>query len=151
MSNLNSKFDLLAGLPPHGRSAMEGDFKQKAVPTATLVEGMIAAVENESGVPVVDALTSAAATPWSGSPAAPDYPWLILQGMDQSDAAFVNEITALTTAPGLVFKVETLVSFAVGDLVYANAGILAKVAASQQALGQVIEVNSAGGYVVVAT
>ena len=151
MSNLNSKFDLLAGLPPHGRSAMEGNFKQKATPTATLVEGMVAAVEDESGTPVLDALTSAAATPWSGAPAAPDYPWLILQGMDQSDSAFVDKVTALVMHTGLVFKVETLVSFAVGDLVYANAGVLAKVAASQQAIGQVIEVNSAGGYIVVAT
>ena len=151
MSNLNSKFDLLAGLPPHGRSAMEGNFKQKASPTATLVEGMVAAVEDESGTAVVDALTSAAATPWSGAPAAPDYPWLILQGMDQPDAQFVNKVTCLAMAPGMIFKVETVVSFAVGDLVYANAGVLAKVAASQQAIGQVIEVNTAGGYVVVAT
>jgi hypothetical protein len=130
---------------------MEGNFKQKASPTATLVEGMIAAVEDESGVPVVDALTSATATPWSGAPAAPDYPWLILQGMDQSDAAFVDKVTCLAMQSGLVLKVETLVSFAVGDLVFADAGVLAKVAASQQAIGQVIEVNTSGGYVVVAT
>jgi len=151
MSNLNSKFDLLAGMPPHGRSAMQGNFKQKASPTATLVEGMLADLEDESGTAVLDAMTSTTATPWSSSPAAPDCPWLIIQGMDQSDAAFVDKVTALMVHTGLVFKVETLVSFAVGDLVYANAGVLAKVTASHQAIGQVIEVNTSGGYVIVAT
>jgi len=147
MSNLNSKFTLMAGRPPHGRSAMEGNFRQKAIPAAQIVEGMLAAVENASGEAVVDVMTSGAIS------AVPDYPWLCVQGMDQSDAAFVDNVTFFATKTGLIFKVETAVSFAVGDFVYANAGVLAKIVggSNKQAVGQVIEVNSAGGYVVVAT
>lgn len=152
MSNLGSKFDVLAGQVPHGRSAMSNNFKQKAIPTATLIEGMIAAVENEAGVPVVDAFTSTTKTPWSAaSPAAPDYPWLVIQGMDQTDAAFVDKVACLAIKTGMIFKVDSAISVAVGDLVYANAGVLAKVTASHQAIGQVIEINSSAEYIVVAT
>lgn len=147
MSNLGSLFDVLAGLDPHGRSAMENNFKQKATPTATLVEGMIAAVEDASGEAVVDVLTSGAVA------AAPDYPWLVIQGMDQSDAQFVDNVACLAVKTGVIFKVETAESFAVGDLAYADAGVLKKIIASsdKQCIGQVIEVNSTAGYIVVAS
>lgn len=147
MSNLTSKFTVMAGRPPHGASAMEGNFPQKAVPTATLVEGMVAAVENASGAAVIDAMTSGAAA------ASPDYPWLVIQGMDQWDAAFVNNVTCLAMKTGLVFKVDSAIAVNVGDLVFANAGILTKlvVSSDKQAVGQVIEVNSTADYIVVAT
>lgn len=145
MSNLNSQFDVLAGLPPHGRSAMENNFKQKAAESPVIVEGMIVAVENESGVPVVSKLTSAAVG------AAPDFPWLCIEGMDQSDAAFVDKVTVLSMKSGLIFKVETALTFSVGDLAYANAGVLTKVAGTEQAVGQVIEAPSGAGYVIVAS
>lgn len=145
MSNLNSLFDVLAGLPPHGRSAMENNFKQKSGETPAIVEGMVVAVENEAGVPVVSKLTSAAVG------GAPDFPWLCIQGMDQSDAVFVDKVSVLSMKSGLIFKVETALTFAVGDLVYANAGVITKVAGTEQAVGQVIEAPSASGYVIVAT
>jgi len=143
MSNLNSKFDVLAGLPPHGRSAMEGNFKQKAAESPIVTEGMLVAVENEAGVPVVSKLTSA------NTDAAPDYPWLCVQGMDQSDAAFANRVTCLGVKSGLIFKVETVVAFTIGDLAFANAGVVAKVAATQQAIGQIIGVGD--GFAIIAT
>ena len=143
MSNLNSKFDVLAGLPPHGRSAMEGNFKQKAAESPIIIEGMLVAVEDEAGVPVVSKLTSA------NTDATADYPWLCIQGMDQSDAAFVDKVTCLGVKSGLIFKVETAVAFTIGDLAYANAGVVAKVAATQQAIGQVIGVGD--GYAIIAT
>lgn len=145
MSNLNSLFDVLAGLPPHGRSAMENNFKQKAAESPVIVEGMVVAVEDESGTPVVSKLTSA------NVGGTPDFPWLCIQGMDQSDAAFVDKVSVLSMQSGLIFKVETALTFAVGDLVYANAGVLTKVAGTEQAVGQVIEAPSSGGYVIVAT
>jgi len=145
VSNLNSKFDVLAGLPPHGKSAMENNFKQKAAESPVIIEGMIVAVEDEAGVPVVSKMTSAAVG------AVPDFPWLCTQGMDQSDAAFVDNVACLAVKSGLIFKVETAVGFTVGDLAYANAGVLAKVAGTEQAIGQIIQVNTAGGYVVVST
>jgi hypothetical protein len=122
---------------------MEGNFKQKAAESPIIIEGMLVAVEDESGVPVVSKLTSGATN------AAPDYPWLCIQGMDQSDAAFVNKVTCLAVKSGMIFKVETLVAFTIGDLAYANAGVLAKVAGTEQAIGQVIGVGD--GYVVLAT
>jgi len=147
MSNTTSQFTVMAGRPPNGSSAMEGNFKQKASPTATLIEGMVAAVEDESGVAVVDAMTAAAAA------ASPDYPWLIIEGMDQWDATTVNKVTCLSMKSGLIFKVDTAISVAVGDLVYPNAGVLTKLigSADKQSVGQVIDVNSTAGYIVVAT
>lgn len=148
MSQLNSLFDVLAGLPPHGKSALEYNFKQKDVESPILVEGMIAKVANEAGVPVLTKLTSANI----GATLPPDYPWLVIEGMDTSDAAVANKVTALALKSGVVFKVATASpgSFAVGDLVYANAGILAKVDAIQQAIGEVLEVNATTGYLIVA-
>lgn len=145
MSNLNSLFDVIAGLPPNGVSAMETNFPQKATPTATLIEGMVCKVVNQSGDAVVDALTS------GNQSDAPDYPWLVIEGMDQSDSAFAKQVTVVAMKTGLIFKVATAGSFAVGDLVYANVGVLTKVAANQQPVGQVIEVSTAGGYIVVAS
>lgn len=147
MSNLNSQFTVMAGRNPKGRSAMSNNFPEKAVPTAALVEGMVCAVENAAGDPVVDAMTSGAAA------AVPDYPWLVIQGSDQWDGAFVDNLPVLAMKTGCVFKVDSAISVAVGDLVYANAGILTKLAIGndKQAVGQVIEVNTASVYLVVAT
>jgi len=148
MSQLNSLFDVLAGLSPHGKSALEYNFKQKASESPILVEGMIAKVANEAGVPVLTKLTSANV----GSTTPPDYPWLVIEGMDTSDAVTANKVTALALKSGVVFKVATASpgSFAVGDLVYANAGVIALVNAAQQAIGQVIEVNATAGYLIIA-
>jgi hypothetical protein len=145
MSNLTSLFDVLAGLPPHGQSAMENNFKQKAAESPIIVEGMVVALENEAGVPVVSKLTSAAVG------AAPDFPWLCIQGMDQSDAAFADKVSVLSMKSGLIFKVATALTFAVGDLAYSNAGVLTKVAGTEQAVGQVIGAVSGSGYVIIAT
>ena len=147
MSNVNSQFTVMAGRVPKGRSAMSNNFKQKAAPTATLVEGMVCAVEDEAGVAVVDAMTSGAAA------AVPDYPWLVIQGMDQTDAAFVDNVPVLAMKTGCVFKVDSAISVAVADFVYANAGVLTKlgVGDDKQAVGQIIEVNATSAYIVVAT
>jgi hypothetical protein len=145
MSNLNSKFDVLAGLPPHGRSALDGNFKQKAAESPIMIEGMIGKIEDESGVPVLTKLTSGDVTD------PPDFPWLVLQGMDQSDAAFVDKMTALSVKSGVIWRVETAVSFTIGDRVYANAGVVAKVAGTEQDIGQAIGVDSAAGTVDIAS
>lgn len=148
MSNLNSLFDVLAGLPPVGKSALEGNFKQKAGESPVLTEGMIAKVVNETGTPVLTKLTSANI----GGHTAIDYPWLVIEGADTSDAATANKLTALALKSGVIFKVAHAgaAGFAVGDLVYSNAGVLAKVTAVQQAVGQVIEVNTTSLYLIVA-
>jgi hypothetical protein len=146
MSNLNSVFDVISGLPPNGKSALDDNFEQKSGESPVLSEGMIVAVEDQSGTPVVSKMTSAN----NGATVVPDYPWLVIAGMDQSDAAVANKVTCLALKSGVIFKVATVVSFTIGDLAYANAGVVAKVDASQQAIGQVIEVNSTAGWVVIA-
>ncbi len=146
MSNLNSVFDVIAGLPPNGKSALEDNFEQKSGESPVLSEGMVVAVENQAGTAVVSKLTSAN----NGATVVPDYPWLVTQGMDQSDAAVANNVACVALKSGAIFKVATVVSFTIGDLAFANAGVIAKVAAAQQAIGQVIEVNSTAGWVVIA-
>lgn len=148
MSNLNSKFDVVAGLPPQGKSAMDNNFKQKDAESPILTEGMIVAVEDESGTPVVSKLTSAAVS----DTVLPDVPWLVVQGMDQSDAAFVDKVTVIRLHTGVAFKVETTESFTIGDLARADAGVVKPLTvANEQAIGQVIDVNSAAGWVVIAS
>lgn len=148
MSQLNSLFDVVAGFPPQCKSALEENFKQKTGESPALTEGMVAKVVNESGAPVLTKLTSANISDTTP----PDYPWMVIAGMDATDAAFANKVTAVAMKSGAIFKVPhaTPGSFAVGDLVYANAGVLAVVTAAQQAVGQIIEINTTAGYVVIA-
>lgn len=149
MSNLNSQFQLMAGRPPHGASAMEGNFLQKTSESPVLTEGMIGKIENVGGVARMSKLTSGTVG------AAPSYPWLVIEGADMSDSQFTGlianpRLTVLAAKTGLIFKVDTAVSLAVGDLVYANAGVIAKVTGTQQALGQVIGVNSSAQWAIIA-
>lgn len=148
MSNLNSLFDVLAGVIPHGKSALEGNFKQKTGESPILREGMIAKVEDDTaGNPVVSKLTSANV----GTTTLPDYAWLVIQGMDQTDAVVADRVTCMLLKSGIVAKIPTAASFAVGDLACASSGVLAKVTAAQYAIGQIIEVNSSAGYVILST
>ena len=147
MSNLNSLFDVIAGLPPQGKSAMDHNFTQKTGESPVLTEGMIVAVEDASGEPVISKLTSAAYS----LTVLPDVPWLVVQGMDQSDAAFVDNVTVLKLHTGVIFKVETAESFTIGDLVMSDAGVVKPLTvADEQAIGQIIGVNTAAGWVVIA-
>ena len=146
MSNLNSKFDVIAGLPPVGKSAMDSVFKQKAAESPTLIEGMIAKIVDESDVSVLTGLTSTAVS----ATTLPDFAWLIFQGMDQSDAVLTDMMAALKLNEGLIFKVETAESFTIGDLVRADAGVVKPLTgANERAIGQII--GKGDGYVVIAS
>lgn len=146
MSNLNSLFQIEAGLPPHiSRGALKDDFVVKTG-EGTITEGMIVAIEDAAGSPVVAKLTSAN----EGDEILPDFPWVVYEGNDQSDAEFVGKITCLSLRTGMVVRFPTADAFSIGDLVYANAGVVTKVDAAQQAFGQVIDLSS-GSYIVVAT
>lgn len=148
MSNLNALFDVVAGLPPQGKSAMDHNFPQKLAESPILTEGMIVAVENAAGEPVISKLTSAAYS----LTVLPDVPWLVIQGMDQSDAAFVDNVTVLKLHTGVIFKVETAESFTIGDLVMSVAGAVTPLTgANEQAIGQIIGVNSTAGWVIIAS
>ncbi|RLI86679.1 MAG: hypothetical protein DRP01_03675 [Archaeoglobales archaeon] len=146
MSNLNSKFDVIAGLPPQGKSTMDSVFKQKDAESPILIEGRIAKVVDESSVPVLTALTSTAVSAIT----LPDVPWLVYQGMDQSDAVLTDKMAALRLNEGLIFKVETSESFTIGDLVRADAGVVKPLTgANERAIGQII--GKGDGFVVIAS
>lgn len=122
-------------------------------------------IDNLLGLCRITALTSAAAQHTDGSMKAPDQPWLVIQGNDQSDANFVEKCTCVKLLTGIVFKVATLVAtFIPGDLVYANAGVLAEVTRTatiinndayysnhKQPVGMVLEYNATDKYVIVAS
>lgn len=164
MSNLASLFDVLAGLPPKGRSALEENFPQLSTQVTDITEGQIVAVEDESG-PVVDLMTSALVQATDFAANLPDQPWLVVQGKDQSDVEFTGNLVCLKMKTGLVFKVATVLTFTIGDLVMASSGVLAAITAgktqigatgayyghAEQAVGVVLEMNATAGYVIVAS
>jgi hypothetical protein len=148
MSNLNSQFNVLAGLPPHDRSALQKDIKVKSGLAYTLDEGTIVAVEDASGDEVIDKATSAAVS--GGQP--PDVPWLVIQGNDQGDGAMAGKCTCIRLKSGVVFQFETSESFTIGDLARADAGVIKPLTgAKEQAIGQIIGVNSSAGTAVLAS
>ena len=148
MSNLNSLFNVLAGLPPHDRSALQKDILVKSGLAYTLNEGLVVFVENATGDEVIDKATSNAVS--GGQP--PDVPWLVIQGNDQGDGAMAGKCTCLRLKTGVVFQVETSESFTIGDLCRADAGVIKPLTgANEQAVGQIIGVNSSAGTVVVAS
>ncbi len=146
MSNLESKFYVFAGLIPKERSALQVDIEPKSGESPVLEEGMVVAVEDQSGTAVVSKHTSTAVS--GGQP--PDAPWLVIRGSDQSDAATSNTVTCLRMGTGMVFQVETAESFTIGDLCRADGGAIKPLTvADEQAVGQIIGVDSANGTVVV--
>jgi hypothetical protein len=145
MSILYSKFQVLAGLPPHDNSALRRDIQPKSA--VTLTEGNIVDVENAAGTEVIDLMTSLATT---HTP--PDQPWLVIEGNDQGDGAIANKCTCLQLRTGLIFQIATAESFTIGDLCRSLAGVLKPLTGSnEQAVGQIIGVDSANGTVVVAS
>lgn len=145
MSNLNSKFQEIAGLPPHARSALRKDIEPKS--GVTLYEGNIVAIEDQSGTAVIDVHTSAAVS--GGQP--PDVPWVVIRGNDQTDAAASNTCTCVKMGTGVIVEVETSESFTIADLCRADAGVIKPLTgADEQAVGQVVGVNSSNGTVTIA-
>jgi len=148
MSNLSSKFNIIAGLPPHDRSALQKDIQAKAGLAYTLPEGTVVAVEDASGIEVIDKHTSTAVS--GGQP--PDVAWFVIQGNDQPDGAMSGTCTCIRAGSGVVFEVETGETFTIGDLCRADAGVIKPLSvANEQAIGQIIGVNSTAGTVVVAS
>ena len=146
MSNLNSKFQVLAGLPPIDRSALLVDIKQKAGESPVLSEGMIVKIENEAGTPVVTKLTSAAVGAFPEGE-----PWLVIEGMDQGDAAVANKCTCIRIKSGVVWRVAAT-GLTIGALVRANGGAIAALTgAKEQAVGLIVGVNSTDSTVDVST
>lgn len=146
MSILNSKFQVLGGLPPYDNSALRKDIQPKS--GVILTEGNIVDVENGSGIEVVDKMTSTAVS--GGQP--PNQPWLVIEGNDQSDGAIANKVTCVKLKTGVIFQVETAESFTIGDLCRSLAGVIKPLTGTnEQAIGQIIGVNTSAGTVVIAS
>lgn len=161
MSNLNSVFDVQAGIPPNGYSALQMEGTQKTGESPVLSEGMIVYADSTA---TFTKLTSARRQTSTLELNLPDVPWLVIQGMDQSDAVTADKVVVLKLNTGIIFKVASLVAFAVGDLVRANAGALAAItpgkdnigggvqsSKAEQSFGVVLERNAASGWVIVAS
>lgn len=71
--------------------------------------------------------TDAQATNGSINP--PDQLWLVIQGNDQYDGSFTNRLALLKLGTGVAFMIASTIADTLlpGDLVYSNAGVLAKV------------------------
>jgi len=148
MSTLNSKFRVVGGLRPTEVSALQADIKPKDGETPILTEGMIVATEDESGTVVVSKATSAAVA--GGQP--PDQPWLVIRGSDSGDSSIADKVTCVRLGTGIIFQVENSESFTVGDLCRADGGAIKPLTgAKEQAIGQVIGVDSANTTIVVAS
>lgn len=146
MSNLNSLFDVIRGWP--NECALPYEFKQKAGVSPNIAEGTVVAVEVGAtpGKPVVNRYTSA---PGTGGNL--DHPWLVIEGCDQYDGQFTGTLSCLKLRTGLIFRVPTVLTMAVGQLVWAATGVITNVDPGSGAphLGKVIEVDSTNGWVVI--
>lgn len=164
MSNLDSVADLLAGMPPNGKSGLVVNYPQKSAESPEIIEGDFIVIENATGDPVFTKLTSAVVQDTDLALNLPDQPWLALEGMDQTDAEASDTIAAVKISSGIIYKVATGVAFSVGDLVQSDAGKPAAITAgvtatgvagvnasnAEQSVGQVLEYSSTGGYIIAA-
>jgi hypothetical protein len=142
MANLSSVFDVIRGWP-YG-SALSWGFKQKDAVTPDIEEGTVVAVEDESGVAVVDRHTSADDA--SGNL---DNPWIVMRGRDEEDAVFSGKLTCIKLRTGVMFRVATSEAPLPGNSVYANAGVVTIVDPGGSPLGVVVEYNEAEGWMMV--
>jgi len=142
MSLLTSVFDVIHGWP--NGSALQYSFKEKDSVSA-IGEGTVVAVEDESGVPVVDRHTSALDA--SGNT---DNPWLVVRGKDQTDGVTSDKLSCVKLRSGVMFRVAFTEAALPGDPVYANAGVLTLTdPGSAPLLGRVVEYNSLQNWVTV--
>lgn len=161
MSDLDSLFDVVRGWP--NGSALSFNFVQKAGIGTDLSEGEIVDIEDASGVAVVDRMTSGSMQNTDAAVVAPDQPWVIIQGMDQTDAEEAKKVATVKLQTGVIFKVPKVLEHNVGDFVSSNNGAIesivhatAQVGATgvfyttdKQPIGQVLEVESYYNWVLV--
>ena len=143
MSNLTSIFDVVRGWP--NSCALQQHFKQKTAVSPDIGEGTVVAVENEGTVPVVNRWTSALHA--SGNK---DQPWIVMRGLDQTDAEYSEKLACAKLRTGIMFKVSTTESPIPGDLVYSNAGVVTITdPGTAPAFGSVVACNEFEGWIIV--
>lgn len=147
MSYLTSKFNVLRGIEgDDGSSAMTWNFVQSSNASSDIAEGTIVSVVAGSTPTAVDRHTSAvlAGVNW-------DHPWLVVRGKESSESQFVNKLTCAKLRTGIVFQVATELTPAVGDLLWADTGVLTNVdpGSGKPHLGKVIGFDADNGVMVV--
>jgi len=161
MSDLTSSFDIVDGWPEG--SALAYNFSQKTGLGTDLSEGEVVDLENAAGIAVLDRMTSSLQQNVDASAVVPDQPWVVIQGMDQTDAEEAGNVAVLKLGTGLIFKVPKVLEHNVGDLVYSNNGAITSIihatlqigatgvfyTTDRQAIGQVVEVESYYNWVLV--
>lgn len=147
MSYLTSKFDVLRGLEgDEGSSALTWNFVQGSGVTPDISEGTIVSVVASSNPTSVDRHSSVLLTQSNL-----DHPWLVIRGKESSESQFVNKLTCAKLRTGIVFKVATVLTPTVGDLVWADAGVPTNVdpGSGKPHLGKVIAFDEDNGFMVV--
>jgi len=143
MSNLSSLFDVVRGWP--NSSGLQNHFKQKAGVSPDIMEGTVVAVENESSIAVVNRWTSALHA--SGNP---DNPWLVMRGLDQTDAEYSDKLACVKLRTGVMFKIAITENVIPTDKVYANAGVVTITQpGSGPAFGTVVSCDPFEGWMIV--
>lgn len=149
MSDLSSIFDITRGWRPSSSegSALAWDFLQDSGASSDIDEGSVVAVVASSSPTSVDRHTSALMGPDSDQV---DHPWLVVRGHESSESEFTGKLTCLKLRTGFMCKVPTSETPAIGDLLWANAGVLTNVDPGSSAphLGKVTEFNATDGYMV---
>lgn len=146
MSDLTSNFDVLRGHPDG--SALVWDFLQDSGAASDIAEGTVVAVVAASSPTSVDRHTSALIGPNTDNY---DRPWLVIRGYESSESEFTGRLSCAALRKGIVFKVATLLTPAVGDLLWADDGVLTNVdpGAGKPHLGKVIAFDSDNGVMTV--
>jgi len=144
MSSLTSIFDVVRGWP--NSCALQYSFKQKAAVSPDIGEGTVVAIENEGSLPVVDRWTSDLRS--TGNL---DQPWIVMRGLDQTDAEYSEKLSCAKLRTGIMFKVACTESPIPGDSVYANDGAptLVQPDGTAPALGTVVAYNEFEGWITV--
>jgi hypothetical protein len=126
--------------------ALQYSFKQKSAVSPDIGEGAIVAIENESSLPVVNRWTSDL-----HSTGNLDQPWVVMRGLDQTDAEYSEKLSCAKLRTGIMFKVAFTEAPIPGDPVYANAGVptLVRPDATAPALGTIVACNEFEGWIIV--
>ena len=146
MSDLSSVFDILRGWPEG--SALAWDFLQDSGAASDIEEGAVVTVVAASSPTSVDRHTSALIGPNTDEI---DHPWLVIRGRESSESDFTGKLTCLKLRTGFVFKVPTVLTPVVGELVWADTGVVTNVDPGSNIphFGKILEFNASEGWMVV--
>lgn len=146
MSQLSAIFDILRGWPDG--SALSWEFIQDSGAASDIEEGAVVSVVAASSPTSADRHTSALIGPNTDQL---DHPWLVIRGKESSESEFTGKLTCLKLRTGVVFKVPTTETHVVGNLLWADTGVLTNVDPGSNIphVGKVLQHNATDGWMTV--